>query len=90
MWFVCFTISLRGEPSVWDSLWDSAPWGFAAQLVGSGGGVGQRPEPKRQARLTAAPRESPWRASGGALITATQRRLGIFPFGAGEGKPDEM
>lgn len=64
-WFVCFTLSLRAEPTVWDAHWLSGyPWGFAAQLPRSGSGACPRPELKSQARLAATRKESPgepWR-----------------------------
>lgn len=81
---ICSTVSLRAEATVWESHWHSGyHWGFLAQTLGHGGG-------QRQAQLPAAPKESPAQREEGPAITAEQKRLQIFPFGAAERKPSEM
>lgn len=65
-------------------------WALPLSLRGAAGRVRQRPEPKHQARLPAAPTASPWRAPEVPAVTAKQKGLQIFPFEAGEGKPNEM
>lgn len=62
-----------------------AALGFTAWLP-------ERPESraKEAGQAQRRPEESPWRAPEVPVVTAKQKGLQIFPFEAGEGKPNEM